>query len=133
LPVLTLTLVYSAYFARVQRTAVLEVLGDDVMRTATAKGVPSLPRLVRHGVRRAWRPLLTAVGLALPMLIGGAVFVERIFAWPGMGLILVNGIAVRDFPLVTATAILGSVLVVAGATMSDVAARWLDPRATRDT
>ena len=65
------------------------------------------------------------------MLMGGAVFVERVYAWPGMGQLLVNGVAVRDYPLVTAIAAMGGVLVVVGATLSDLASRWLDPRTRR--
>lgn len=131
LPTATLTVVYLASFARVQRAALREVLHDDVMRTALAKGVPGWPRLLHHAVRRAAVPLLSAVGLALPMLMGGAVFVERVYAWPGMGQLLVNGVAVRDYPLVTAIAAMGGVLVVVGATLSDLASRWLDPRTRR--
>lgn len=128
LPVLTLTLLLTATFARVQRVALRDVLHDDVMRTARAHGVPPFRRIVHYGARRAARPLVASVALSLPMLIGGAVFVERVFSWPGMGMLLVNAIGVRDYPLVTATAILGSLLVVCGTIAADVLSAWLDPR-----
>ncbi|MEQ1690155.1 MAG: ABC transporter permease [Gemmatimonas sp.] len=128
LPVLTLTLLFSVAFARVQRVALREVLHDDVMRTARAKGVPGGRLLMQHGVRRAARPLVTTIGLSLPVLVGGAVFVERVFGWPGMGSLLVTAVGARDYPLVTASAIVGSLLVLLGGLLADVASAWLDPR-----
>lgn len=128
LPALTLTLSLTAMFARVQRVALAETLHDDVMRTARAKGVAPLMALRHHGVRRALRPLITSVGLSLPMIVGGAVLVERVFGWPGMGSLLVNAVSMRDYPLVTATAMAGCVMVLAGGAATDVVSDWLDPR-----
>lgn len=131
LPVLTLTLLFMPAFSRVERVAMRGVLHDDVMRTARAKGVSYSGQLSRHAFRRAALPLATVVGLALPVLVGGTVFIERIFGWPGMGSLLISAIGVRDYPLVTAIAIVGSIMVVVGNLLADMAARWLDPRTER--
>jgi peptide/nickel transport system permease protein len=128
LPAATLTLLSAAGFARVQRMALRDVLHDDAMRTAVAKGVGSGQRLLHHAMRRAARPVVTSIGMALPMLIGGTVFVERVFGWPGMGNLLVDAIGGRDYPLVIAVAIVGSVLVTAGAMLADIGNALLDPR-----
>ena len=132
LPTATLTMLYSATFARVQRVALRDVLHDDAMRTARAKGVPRRQLLSHHAMRRAARPLLTTIGLSLPLLVGGTVFVERVFGWPGMGNLLVDAIGLRDYPLVIAVAIVGSLLVIVGALLSDIGNAYLDPR-IRDT
>jgi len=134
LPVLTLTLLFTAAFSRVLRVTLRDVLHDDVMRTARAKGVPSTRRLAQHAVRRAAGPFVATIGLSLPALVGGSVFVERIFGWPGMGTLLVGAIGTRDYPLVTAIAMAGSLLVVAGGTLTDVCSALLDPsvRMVRD-
>jgi peptide/nickel transport system permease protein len=79
-------------------------------------------------MRRAARPVVTSIGMALPMLVGGTVFVERVFGWPGMGNLLVDAIGGRDYPLVIAVAIVGSVLVTAGAMLADIGNALLDPR-----
>ncbi len=132
LPALTLALIVSAAISRVQRTALRDVLHDDVMRLAMAKGVPSHRRLMQHAVRRAARPLVATVGLSLPMLVGGSVFVERVFGWPGMGTLLIGAIGVRDYPLVTAVSIVGCVLVLAGGMCTDAVSAVLDRRWSTD-
>jgi peptide/nickel transport system permease protein len=128
LPVLTLTLVFATPFARMQRVAVRDVLHDDVMRTARAKGVTTAQQVLHHAVRRSAHPLIASVGLSLPVLAGGTVLVERVFGWPGMGALLVNAVAVRDYPLVTASAMVGALLVVGGALLTDTLSASLDPR-----
>jgi peptide/nickel transport system permease protein len=132
LPAATLTMLFAASFARVQRVALRDVLHDDAMRTARAKGVPAWQRLRHHALRRAARPVLTSIGMALPMLVGGTVFVERVFGWPGMGNLLVDAIGVRDYPLVIAVALIGSLLVTAGALLADLGNALLDPRLRDD-
>jgi peptide/nickel transport system permease protein len=130
LPWLSLSLVGVAVFARFQRSAMREVWQEPFVRTARAKG------LADAGVRRhAWRaslaPVIGLAGLALPALLGGAVFVERIFAWPGMGYTTVVAVGARDYDLVAAAAIIGSVLTVTGSLVADWLQARLDPRVHR--
>lgn len=128
LPLLTLTLIISAVVARYQRSALFDALPSDFMRTARAKGVPE-PQLVgRHALRNSLLPMITLAGLAFPALLGGAVFVERVFNWPGMGLLVVNAIAQRDYALVVGAVLLGGALVVLGNLLADICYGWADPR-----
>ncbi len=128
LPVLALTLLLTPVFARIERVTLRSVINDDVMRSARAKGVRKRQLILHHGLRRTARPLANTVALSLPMLVGGAIFVERVFGWPGMGSLLVGAIGVRDYPLVTATAVIGCVFVVTGSLLADLVSVWLDPR-----
>ena len=128
LPVLTLTLLSAASIARYQRSALMDVLPSDWMRTALAKGLSARAAVRRHAVRNALLPTITLAGLWLPMLAAGAVFIEKVFSWPGMGLATVNAIGARDYPLVTAGVLAISVLVVAGALLADIAVAIVDPR-----
>ena len=128
LPVITLTLLLTPMFARIERVTLLGVVNDDIMRSARAKGVRKRDLLLHHGLRRTARPLTNTVALSLPMLVGGAIFVERVFGWPGMGSLLVGAIGVRDYPLVTATAVIGCLFVVAGNLLADIVSALLDPR-----
>src|ERR687886_2570 len=118
LPAGTLTLLTAAGIARYQRAAVLDVAREDFVRTARAKGVDERAITLRHVLRNALLPIITLLGIALPALLGGSVFVEKIFAWPGMGYITVNAIATRDYPLVTAAVIVGSAMVVVGSAVA---------------
>ncbi len=128
LPVVTLTLLSTAAIARYQRNALLEVLPSDWMRSAIAKGLDWRTAVRRHALRNALLPTITLAGLYLATLAAGAVFVEKVFSWPGMGLVTVNAIAARDYPLITAAVLVMSVLVVLGALLADVAASVADPR-----
>lgn len=128
LPVLTLTVLASASIARYQRSALLDVLPSDWMRTALAKGLSWRAAVRRHAVRNALLPTITLAGLWLPALAAGAVFIEKVFSWPGMGLATVNAIGARDYPLVTAGVLAISVLVVLGAFLADLAVAIVDPR-----
>jgi peptide/nickel transport system permease protein len=128
LPVLTLTLLSVASIARYQRSALLDVLPSDWMRTALAKGLGWRAAVRRHAVRNALLPTITLAGLWLPSLAAGAVFIEKVFSWPGMGLATVNAIGARDYPLVTAGVLAISVLVVIGALLADLAVAIVDPR-----
>jgi peptide/nickel transport system permease protein len=128
LPVLTLTVLSAASIARYQRSALLDVLPSDWMRTALAKGLSWRAAVRQHAVRNALLPTITLAGLWLPALAAGAVFIEKVFSWPGMGLATVNAIAARDYPLVTAGVLAISVLVVIGALLADLAVAIVDPR-----
>jgi peptide/nickel transport system permease protein len=128
LPALTLGLVGAAGTARYQRAALLEALGEDYARTARAKGLAEPRVLVDHALRNALLPIVTLLGLALPFLLTGAVVVETVFTWPGLGKLAADAIAGRDYPLVIATTLISSVLVVLGSLLADLLAAAADPR-----
>ena len=128
LPVLSLTLLTMAGISRYQRAAMLEVLPSDYIRTARAKGLPEREVIWRHALRTALTPMVTMLGLLLPALLGGALFIEKVFSWPGMGMLAANAITARDYDLVTATVIVGSVMVVIGNVVADVLHVAIDPR-----
>ncbi len=128
LPVMTLAILTAAGVARFQRGALLAVLPSDWMRTALAKGLSWRAAVAHHAFRNALLPVITLFGLAVPAFATGAIFVEKVFSWPGMGLVVVNAIAARDYPLVTAGVMLLSVLVAACALLADLAVAAADPR-----
>jgi peptide/nickel transport system permease protein len=128
LPALTLTLLASASVARYQRAALLDVLPADYMRTARAKGLTERQTLRRHALRNALLPIITMIGLSFPALLTGAFFVEKIFAWPGMGYAVVNAIGTRDYPLVVGGVIIGSIMVTLGSLIADLLYALADPR-----
>jgi peptide/nickel transport system permease protein len=128
LPMLTLAALSAAGVARFQRAALLGVAANDYIRTARAKGVPEWLVIGRHALRNAVLPVITLFGLSLPGFLSGAVFVEKIFSWPGIGSLAVDAVAARDYPVVVACAVVGSVLVVTGSLLADVLAAVADPR-----
>jgi peptide/nickel transport system permease protein len=128
LPALTLALLDAAAIARHQRGAMLDTLHEDFVRTARAKGVAERTVVLRHVLRNALLPMVTIFGLSFPALLGGAVFVEKVFAWPGFGLMTVTAIAARDYPLVTGSVIVGSIMACAGSLLADVLYAAADPR-----
>jgi peptide/nickel transport system permease protein len=128
LPAASLTLLTMAGISRYQRTAMLEILPSDFIRTARAKGLPERQIIWRHALRTALTPMVTMLGLLLPALLGGALFVEKVFSWPGMGLLAANAIGARDYDLVTATVVVGSIMVVIGNVCADLLHVALDPR-----
>lgn len=128
LPSITLALLYFPLIARHQRAALLEALPSEYITTARARGVPEHVLIRRHALRNSLPPIITLLGVAFPALLTGAVFVEKVFSWPGMGLLIVNSIQSRDYPLLTATVILGSVFVVVGSIIADALYRAFDPR-----
>ncbi len=128
LPALTLALIVGAGIARHQRTEMRLVLSRPYIRTARAKGAPERRVLVRHALRNALGPVIALCGLLLPSLVGGAVFVEAIFAWPGMGRTMVDAVTGRDYPLAIGIVMVSSVLVTLGGLCADLAAAMADPR-----
>ncbi len=132
LPALTLTLLFSAVVARYQRAALLDVLPADYVKTARAKGVPERVIVRHHALRNALLPTITLFGLAFPALLTGAVFIEKVFSWPGMGLVIVNSIDTRDYPLLMAAVIIGSILVALGSLIADLLYLVADPRLRDD-
>jgi peptide/nickel transport system permease protein len=132
LPAVTLGTALAAILARMVRASVLEVLGEDYVRTARAKGLSEPAVLARHALRNALLPVLTLAGLQLGALLGGAVITETVFAWPGIGSLLVEAIHARDFPVVQGCVLLISILYVLINTLTDLAYVWADPRVRWD-
>lgn len=128
LPALTLGLVGAAATARYHRAAMLEAIGQEFVRTARAKGLSEASVLLRHVLRNALLPLITLFGLAFPFLLTGAVVTETVFAWPGMGRLAAEAILTRDYPTVTATALVAAAMVAAGSLLADVLLAVADPR-----
>jgi peptide/nickel transport system permease protein len=128
LPALTLASLGTASIARYQRAAVLDVLPQDFIRTARAKGVSERQVLWRHALRNALLPTVVLAGLSLPTWFGGAVFVERVFTWNGLGLLATTAFGSRDYYVVVGAALLGAILVVAGGILTDVVHAAIDPR-----
>jgi peptide/nickel transport system permease protein len=128
LPATTLMLVIAAIIARYQRAAMLDVATQEFVRTARAKGLSERAVLWRHILRNALFPVITLAGLALPLLVAGAVFVEFVFAWPGIGRLAVGAIAARDHALVIAIVVMGSILVTLGSLLADLLYAIADPR-----
>jgi peptide/nickel transport system permease protein len=128
LPALTLGLVGAASTARFQKAAMLEVIRQDYVRSARAKGLRERRVLLVHALRNALLPFITLVGLSLPFLFTGAVLVEWVFAWPGMGRLAVTAILQRDYYVVTGAALVTSAMVVLGNVIADVLYAVADPR-----
>jgi peptide/nickel transport system permease protein len=128
LPALTLALVYVALVARITRTSVLEVLNEDYVRTARAKGLRERDVLTRHALRNAAVPILTVVGIGLAVLIGGAVVTESVFAIPGLGRLTVEAVLSRDFPVIQALILLFATAYVFVNLAIDIGYAVLDPR-----
>jgi peptide/nickel transport system permease protein len=130
-PVLTLSLAGIANYSRYMRTETLEVLGQDFIRTASAKGLAGATVLMRHALRNALLPLITALGALLATLVSGAVVTEQVFAWPGMGRMTFEAARSKDYPIVMAVVVLSSVLLLLSYIMRDVAYGLADPRIRR--
>jgi peptide/nickel transport system permease protein len=128
MPVSVLSLSTIAVISRFTRTEVLEAMNQDYIRTAHAKGLTQRTVWWRHAVRNALIPVATFIGPALGSLLGGAVIIEEVFGWPGMGRLVVNGVFQRDYPLVMGSVVIGAVLFILGVLLSDILYAWLDPR-----
>lgn len=132
LPALTLALVLMGGIARHVRGSMLEVMRQDFVRTARAMGFSERVVIWRHVLRNALIPVLTLLGLYLPVLLGGTVFIETVFGWPGMGKTVYDAIVLRDYPLIMASTLLFAGLVVLGNLLADVLYRMADPRVRYD-
>jgi peptide/nickel transport system permease protein len=128
LPALTLATGLIAVLSRMVRSSMLEVLGEDYMRTARAKGMPPGRVILHHGLRNALLPVITLLGLQLGALLAGAVITETVFSWPGIGLLTIESIQARDYPVVQACVLLISVTYVVVNLLTDLAYAWIDPR-----
>jgi len=128
LPVVTLAVGGVAIFSRYMRSSVIDNLLQDYVRTARAKGVGSVRLLVVHVLRNALLPVVTLIGLFLPLLLSGAVVVESVFNYPGMGLLFWNAATSRDYPTELGVTVLAGVLTVVGSLVADILYAVLDPR-----
>jgi peptide/nickel transport system permease protein len=117
-----------AVLSRYVRSQMLEVIAQDYVRTARAKGVPEDDVVYRHALRNALLPFVTMFGLMLPGLVGGSVIVEQIFAWPGLGRLAYDAVLTRDFPMILTLNLIGAVLTLVGTLVSDVLYAVVDPR-----
>ncbi|HSZ30013.1 MAG TPA: ABC transporter permease [Pseudonocardiaceae bacterium] len=128
LPVAALAIVSIASFSRFMRSAAIENLAQDYIRTARAKGLAERTILVRHLLRNAMLPIITLIGLSIPALVAGNLIVEQVFNYPGVGLLFFNAALRRDYPVEIALTLLGSALVVVGNLLADLAYGIADPR-----
>lgn len=128
LPVLSISIISLAAYSRYIRSTMLEVLSQDYIRTARSKGLPRREIVFVHALKNASLPIVTVVGLDLPLLLGGAVVTERIFAWPGMGRLFLDHVSRSDLPVVMGILMLVAVAVVVFQIITDIAYAWLDPR-----
>ena len=131
LPVITLALVSVAAAMRYQRTAMIEALAQPYVQAARARGLTERAVIWRHAWRNALFPVLTLFGLWLPIIVVGSVFVEQVFAWPGIGSLAAGAASARDYPLLMATSVLATFAVVLGGLVTDLAHMALDPRLRR--
>lgn len=117
-----------AFIPRVLRTEVLEILGQDFVRTARSKGLRESVVMARHVFRNALIPIVTLFGGILTILLGGSVIIEQVFNWPGLGRLLFDAANAKDYPLVQASVLIGSFLLVISYILRDLAYAWVDPR-----
>ncbi|RPI30545.1 MAG: ABC transporter permease, partial [Chloroflexota bacterium] len=128
LPVFSVAFISLAAYSRYIRSTMLEVLNQDYIRTARSKGLPRRDVVFIHALKNAALPIVTIVGLDLPLLLGGAVVTERIFAWPGMGRLFLDHVSRGDTPVVMGILMLIAVAVVFFQILTDITYAWLDPR-----
>ncbi|MEP3055405.1 ABC transporter permease [Ascidiaceihabitans sp.] len=128
LPAFTLAIIYLAQYARLSRASMLEVLSSDYIRTARAKGASEGSVLFKHALRNAALPILTVAGLQFGNLISGALLVETVFNWPGMGRLAFDSILRRDYPTILGVLFFASAMVVIANLITDLSYRWADPR-----
>jgi len=128
LPVMVLSAAISGKMVRYVRSSMLDVLNQDYLRTARAKGLGEFLVIGRHALKNALIPIITVIGLDIPLLIGGAVVTEQIFQWPGIGQLTIQSIGSRDYPTLMAINLLSAIFVVIANLLTDVAYRIADPR-----
>jgi peptide/nickel transport system permease protein len=128
LPTLSMSLISFAAYSRYIRSTMLEVMNQDYIRTAKSKGLPKRSIIFVHALKNASLPIVTVVGLDLPLLLGGAVVTERIFAWPGMGRLFLDHVSRSDVPVVMGILMMIAVAVIIFQIITDLVYAWLDPR-----
>jgi peptide/nickel transport system permease protein len=130
-PCIVLALVSTAVWSRYMRSSMLEVINQDYVRTARAKGLPERTILLRHSFRNALLPMITITGLHVPTLLSGALVTETVFTWPGMGRLFLDSISYRDYPVVMGILMFTAVLVLLGSLIADLLYGVADPRIAR--
>jgi peptide/nickel transport system permease protein len=130
-PCIVLALVSTAVWSRYMRSSMLEVINQDYVRTARAKGVPERQIMLRHAFRNALLPMITITGLHVPTLLSGALVTETVFTWPGMGRLFLDSISYRDYPVVMGILMFTAVLVLLGSLIADLLYGLADPRIAR--
>lgn len=130
-PCIVLALVSTAVWSRYMRSSMLEVINQDYIRTARAKGLPERQILLRHAFRNALLPMITITGLHLPTLLSGALVTETVFTWPGMGRLFLDSISYRDYPVVMGILMFTAVMVLLGSLLADLLYGIADPRISR--
>jgi peptide/nickel transport system permease protein len=128
LPVATLTMVSVANYSRFMRSSALDALAQDYIKAARAKGLPERLVLLRHLVRNACLPMVTLIGLSIPLLLAGNLITENVFNYPGLGIMFINALQSEDYPVLLAYTLMGGVLTVIGNFIADVALTVADPR-----
>ncbi|SFJ37519.1 peptide/nickel transport system permease protein [Bosea sp. OK403] len=131
-PCIVLALVSTAVWSRYMRSSMLEVVNQDYIRTARAKGLPERSVLLRHAFRNALLPMITITGLHVPTLLSGALVTETVFTWPGMGRLFLDSISYRDYPVVMGILMFTAVLVLLGSLIADLLYGIADPRIARN-
>lgn len=128
LPALVLSIGHAALIMRYMRSSMLETLNQDYVRTARAKGVREFWVVVKHTLRNAMLPVVTLIGSTIGLAVGGAIFIESVFNWPGMGLLLINAVETRDYPVIMgATLVIGACVIIVNI-LTDLAYAVIDPR-----
>ncbi|MDQ0391323.1 ABC transporter permease [Labrys monachus] len=127
-PALVLALVEVAVWSRYMRSSMLDVINQDYIRTARAKGLPERTILLHHAFRNALLPMITLAGLELPSLLGGALVTETVFTWPGMGRLFLDSLGYRDYPVVMGILMFSAILVLLGNLLADLLCAVADPR-----
>jgi len=128
LPTLTLSLVYLAQYSRLSRSSMLDVLGSDFIRTARAKGLADRVVMYKHALRNALLPVVTVLGLQFGNVMAGAILVETVFNWPGLGRLAFDSVLRRDYPTILGVLLFSSIVVIVMNILTDVAYRLIDPR-----
>ncbi|HET9661841.1 MAG TPA: ABC transporter permease [Thermomicrobiales bacterium] len=132
LPAAIIAVNYIAQTMRYTRSAMLEVLGQDYVRTARAKGLDDRVVIARHAFRNALLPIVTLIGASVPALIGGAIFIESIFGWPGVGRLLLSGVEARDYPIIIGITFMLAIVTLIANLITDVVYAFVDPRIRLD-
>ena len=128
LPMITLASIFFAYYSRLCRASMLEVLGADFVRTAKAKGLHKKDVLLKHALKNSLSPVITFAGLSFSAVVSGAILVETVYSWPGLGTLAFNSIISRDTPVLLGILIFSTLMVTVGNLLTDLALRALDPR-----
>ena len=127
MPVIVLAFSMAGSNIRYIRSAVLEILQQDYLRTAKAKGIGHFKVICKHALRNALIPIITVIGMEIPVLFGGAVIIEQIFSWPGLGLMTMSAISGRDYPVIMGVCLLSAVVVLIGNLVTDILYALADP------